>query len=78
MEPHGSLRPRISVKQQHAAFVNLSYIFQPDNIFSLLKHLWQMFLHQDFLHSLSHTSSGSPFLSMVNVSSIGVFIIFTL
>lgn len=33
MEPHGSLRPRISVKQQHAAFVNLSYIFQPDSIF---------------------------------------------
>lgn len=49
MEPHGSLRPRISVKKQHAAFVNLSYIFQPDNIFSLLKHLQQMFLHQEFL-----------------------------
>lgn len=61
MEPHGSLRPRISVKQQHAAFVNLFSIFQPGSIFSLLEHLWQMFLHQDFLHSLFHTSSGSQF-----------------
>jgi len=65
MEPHGSLRPRVSVKQEHAAFVNLSYIFLPDNIFSQFKRLRQMFLHQDFLHSLFHTRSGSPVPSMV-------------
>jgi len=74
MEPHGSLRPHISVTQQHDAFVNFSYIFQPDCIFSLLKHLRQMFLHQDFLHSFFHTGSDSPFLSIVNVPSRGVFL----
>lgn len=78
MEPHGSPRPRISVKQQHAAFVNLFYIFSgrqhPFPAGTFVADVSPPGLFAQFIsHKLRFTV-----LTMVNVSRRGVLAIFTL
>lgn len=78
MEPHGSLRPRISVKQQHAAFVNLFYIFSARQyLFPTETFAADVSLPGRFAQFVSHKLRFTV-LTMVNVSSIGVLPIFTL